>query len=350
MNIQKPEFIIGNEKLFSEFISELGEEKIIILSHKADPDGIVSAKIINEVIKADEIRLLDYHEIDLKLAEELKKKKFNKAIISDMSPDEEFIKELEKFCEILIIDHHPPKKDFNSKKTTYFCTKSSFCAAYNCYYLFSKIENLEKWDWLVASACISDWCYTDNEKWMSDVHKKYNLIYEPTISGIKKSRLFDLAIDLAYAIIYYRAKLRVENIIFELKEDYLNIGDSKKYAEIIAKEIKINIEKFEKDKIEIRDGYYYEFKSEFPIKSALGTHISEKLQNKTIIIGQNKDNSINLTARRQDGKVDMNKLLYECTKGFEDGSGGGHYKASGGYILKKDRDEFLRRINDYLRK
>ena len=61
IEIVKPEWLVGNEKRFSDFISELNDkDRVALISHGADIDGIVSAKIIDSVINPDFIKFVGY--------------------------------------------------------------------------------------------------------------------------------------------------------------------------------------------------------------------------------------------------------------------------------------------------
>src|SRR3989344_7222449 len=113
--MEKIEFLVGNEKRFNDFISNLKEkDKIAIISHSRDIDGIVSAKIIHKVVDANFIKLVDYEEVNDELIRELKKNNINKTIISDISLGEnDFIEKLREFSEALIIDHHVFPYDLN---------------------------------------------------------------------------------------------------------------------------------------------------------------------------------------------------------------------------------------------
>src|SRR3989344_6102474 len=136
--MEKIEFLVGNEKRFNDFISNLNDkDKIAIISHSRDIDGIVSAKIVNSVIDANLIKFVDYDELNEDLFNELKRNKINKVVMTDLGTDaKEFFKELEKFVDLLIIDHHTFVEDLNSKRTIFLNIKE-YCAAYICYYLFS---------------------------------------------------------------------------------------------------------------------------------------------------------------------------------------------------------------------
>lgn len=340
-------FVAGSEERFFDFISKLNDkDKIAIVSHISDLDGITSAKIINSVIRTNIIKFVDYHEININFALELKKQKVKYIILSDlMIREKSFIDEVEKFAEILIIDHHPFGIDWNSEKTI-FMNSEGYCAAYLCYYLFSKIQNIEKYDWLVACASVSDWCYNKNASWMISVYDKYGEKFNPNIQDIKKSRFYDLAIDFSRAIIYFRAEKNGVLPVFEsIRENNFNEqSDLIKYADIVGDEIKSIVDRFEKEKKTFNNGFYFEFESKFPVKSAVSTELSEKYWNKTLIILFRDGECLELSARRQDGKVDMNKFVRELVNGFEGASGGGHFKAAGGFILEKDAEEFKKRL------
>ncbi|MEK6881737.1 MAG: hypothetical protein AABY22_19120 [Nanoarchaeota archaeon] len=73
------EFGAGSEKRFFDFIGNLADEKIALISH-TDLDGLISAKITNQVVKADFLRFVDYSDLNETLAAELKKMKMKKVI------------------------------------------------------------------------------------------------------------------------------------------------------------------------------------------------------------------------------------------------------------------------------
>ncbi|MEK6850764.1 MAG: DHH family phosphoesterase [Nanoarchaeota archaeon] len=349
IELTKPDFIAGDENKFVDFIKKIDKnDKVALVSHVADLDGVISAKIVNEILNPEIIRFADYHEINKNFALELKKQNSKIVIITDlMIRDVEFVKEIEKFAKLLIIDHHVFEIDFNSEKTLFF-NSDGFCAAYLSYYLFSKIQNLEKYDWLVAAASVSDWTYKKNGSWMTAIYEKYKQNYISDIDGIKKSKIYDIVLYLSRAIVYFRAKENDVKTVFNKIEcgKFGYISDLEKYAKIVAKEIKRILNNFEKEKIIFNDGFYYEFETNFPIKSIISTQLSEMYLNKTVIIASKKDNYLTLSARRQDGKVDTNKLMQKMIQGLSDASAGGHFKATGGYILFEDAEEFKKRLQN----
>ena len=73
------ELEIGNEEKFKEFIKNLGGSNVALVSH-TDLDGITCPKVVNEIVKTDEIIFVDYTDLNDNLVEKLKEKKIGKYI------------------------------------------------------------------------------------------------------------------------------------------------------------------------------------------------------------------------------------------------------------------------------
>lgn len=339
--MERPDFLAGNEKRFFEFISSLGDEKIALLTH-TDLDGVASGKVTNEVINADYLKFIDYVDLNSHLIEELREKEVKVVAITDIAINNPaFIKEAERYFRILIIDHHTFKEDYNSEKTVYM-NAHHFCAAYLCYYLFSKAQDISKYDWLVACASISDWAYFKNRDFMKEVFEKYGDKFEFEGEIIKKSgRFWDMQWSLVLGIIYYKENLR---FVFESIGENFEIGDVVKGSTEVQKEIDEALEMFDREKIEFNGGYFWEFSPKRRIGSLVSTLISAKNYNKTVIIGRPGEKYYSVSARRQDGVVNVAGLLQDLISGLEDSDAGGHFKAAGGHVLAKDRENVKERI------
>ena len=342
IELVKPEFAVGSEKRFFEFIQGLNDkDKVALISH-TDLDGISAARVVNEVIDADVLKFVGYEELNDNLIEELKKSKIKKIIFTDLMIKEHlFIKKLEKFADILIIDHHRFDKDFNSDKTV-FLNAQDFCAAYLAYYLFSKTQDIEKLDWLVACASIADWMYFKNQEWMKEVFDKYedNFFIEKSIR--KSGKFWDLQWNLTLALVYFKEDLR--RVYDSIGVGFGEIGDLEKYSGDVQKEIDSFLKRFEKEKIEIKGGYFWEFKQGFEISSIVSSLLSSKYGDKTIVIGRDDGEYYKFSARRLDKREDMNLLLSSLIRDIKYASAGGHVAASGGHVLLRDKEEFKRRL------
>lgn len=340
-------FLAGNEKKFLEFISDIREnDRVAIISH-TDLDGVAAAKVVNEVVKAVFVKLIDYVQIDDGLVKELRELNATKVVITDMVVNEyeHIIKKITEFAEVLMIDHHPFARDFNSDRVTFLSAKG-YCATYLAYYLFSKVKNIEKLDWLVACACVADWMYHENKVWMTEVYLKYEDKFE--ILGdnqIRKSgKIWDLQWALSLAIIYWKTNKGLIEVFNQIGEKYGEISNLASVAGEVEKEINDVVKKFEKEKKEINGRIVFEFKPHYNVGSIISTMTGSRIVDKTILICRERDKYFHFSTRRQDGGEDVNILLKKLTAGLEDAEGGGHTKAAGGHVLLKDKKIFFERL------
>lgn len=342
--MEQVELLVGSEQRFFDFIRRLNEkDKIALISH-SDLDGVASSKLASKIVDVKFMKFIDYFDINEGLVNELKTNGINKIIFTDISFEKgEIVKELEKFAEILIIDHHLFTLDLNSDKTV-FISVDGYCASYLCYYLFSKIENLTMLDWLVAAASLSDFCYHKNAEWLEQVEKKYGERF--SIQEMAKlSRIYDVSLKLSLTLIYFRGKV---------DETYKMLGDNiesaenlENYAKDVQREINESAERFEKEKNAFKsgEGYFWEFAPEFFIKSILINHLSIRHPDKTMILVQNNDSYYEISARRKDGKTNIVELLKNLGRGL-DVSSGGHMFAAGATILPKYIPYFRERLRN----
>ena len=346
--MEAPKFIIGDEKRFDEFVKSLGSaEKIIAVSH-TDLDGLASAKVIDYAIKADKVFMKDYHELNDDFINEIENEKPTHIVITDLlirNPD--FIKKLAGFSKVLMIDHHIPETDFNGENV-FFLNAQGFCAAYLSHYLFSKIKDLSEIDWIVACASIADVQYRNNAEWMQEVFSKYGFKFD--IENLKEGSIWNLTCALSNSLVYY-SNDRLE-VYRQLGNDFGDIGNLQKYGDEVQREIDNCLLRFEKERMEIYEGYFWEFSSKFPVKSIVSTILGFRYPAKTILIAEKRDKYY-LSGRRQnkDKVIKMNEMLQKLTSGFEDSDAGGHIPAAGGHIQIKDAEEFKKRLNkleDYI--
>ncbi len=346
------DLVLGDKGRVFDFIEGLDEgDKIALLSH-TDMDGLISAKVANEIFDADIIKFVNYSDLDEDLIAELEIEGVNKVVITDLMIERgkgDFIKGLERFSDILVMDHHPPAADLNSDRCTFIIGEEGYCAAYLCYYILGKAKDIEGLDWLVACASISDFCNVKNSDWIKNVFNKYGDKFDENMKKMgfemhdkDRSEIYRLNWDLSLALIYFKDNLR---IFFDyLGEKYGEIGNLREYSSSVQNEIDNTLERFEKEKSKFPGGYYYPINPRFGIASILGNLISTKYPDKTIIIVREKGENYAVSARRHDRGDNMNDLLSVCMNGFSGFSCGGHIPAAGGHFPKKYLEEFKRRL------
>jgi single-stranded DNA-specific DHH superfamily exonuclease len=328
MSMEEIKFITGSEKKFFDFVSKLNDkDKIALLSHK-DNDGIASAVIVSKVIgNLEHISFLDYgKKMLVNLVSELKAKQINKVIITDFSLDEniEEIKEIEKFAEILSIDHHIFANDLNSEKTIFIKTESALPASYSCYYLFSKVRKIP--GWIAALGIAGDRVDKYHDKNAYEIFSDFSLGEEP------KGYFWKYVINLGNALIYFTSLKMDMKEIYEIimkanKLEDLDVLD--KYASEVQRELDFHMNEFENKKEEFKDMIFYHYKPKYSINSMLINAISLRDKNKTYILAAEFNGLLRVSARRQDKLIDCVRLLQDAIEGIADSTAGGHIAAAG---------------------
>ncbi len=330
----------GTEKKFFDFIKDLDDKDVIALISHTDTDGITAAYVANKVIEADFVKFVGYEELNLKLAAELKEKGCTKIVFTDLYlGDKAFLDALEAFASVLILDHHP-SADWNSAKTTFIKGENGYCAGYLCYDLFSRVQNIEQLDWLVACASIADYCYFKNSEWMEKIFVKYGETF--SIENIKKGKFWDLQLTLSLALIYFRSD--IARVYSSIKDPFGSIGDLALYGGEIQKEIDSLVERFATDRKVFPGGYYYEIAPRFPITSILSSILSDTDSGSIFLLLRIDGTICKLSARRQDKKQDMAAFLQGLIEGFKNSTAGGHVPASGGSFPVRHLPEFKKRL------
>jgi single-stranded DNA-specific DHH superfamily exonuclease len=343
--MDRVDFVYGNEKRFYDFISRLDDKgKIALVSH-TDLDGIASARVVNEVVNADILKFVNYDDLNLGLVKELRESKAKRIIFTDlMIRDSEFVSGLEKFADVLVIDHHTPERDYNSDRTVFMNSQGN-CGAYLSYHLFSKVQNLEKLDWLVACACLADFFYFENKEFMRKTYEKYGdkFVFDGDFVNMQ-GKFWDFQYDLSLGIIYYFGK--TEEFYKRLPREFGKLGELEKAVAEVRNDLENAKNKFDEEKEVIGDIYFWEAKSRYGVKSLIINDLSKKILDKTLVFAKHEGDFYFVSARRQDGKRDMNQLMQDLTRGLENANGGGHFKAGGATIMFKDKEEFMRRLRE----
>ena len=88
--------------------------------------------------------------------------------------------------------------------------------------------------------------------------------------------------------------------------------------------------------------YFYEINSPFDLGSMISTVISIKQipQSSLFVLNTHFEDKLRISARCQNGKHDMGKIMQKMKLIFENSGGGGHKPAAGGTIQKKDAKKF----------
>ncbi len=85
------------------------------------------------------------------------------------------------------------------------------------------------------------------------------------------------------------------------------------------------------------------FSSRYRIKSQVAQLLKVKHKRKIIFVGQLDGGKVKFSMREGVGRVNLNAAVRKCLSGLR-GDGGGHAKAVGGWVDKKDFDRFIYRL------
>jgi oligoribonuclease NrnB/cAMP/cGMP phosphodiesterase (DHH superfamily) len=199
----------------------------------------------------------------------------------------------------------------------------------------------EKWKWLVCAAIISDFSFKKKENFEFVKKNDSELLYEEPFS----SKFGKVANLINNALIYFEEdKKKVYDLI---KQD--KILELNKYGKEVEEEIQKYVKNY-KNLAEFypeRKLYFYFLESKYKIGSTVSTIISSKNPDSIFIVvsnSPNEKNMLNLSARNQSCREDMNFLLKNSLNGLKNAGGGGHMPAAGGRIMKGDLEIFKKRI------
>jgi single-stranded DNA-specific DHH superfamily exonuclease len=354
---------------FKSYIAGLKKNDRIAILHHTDPDGVSSAVIMNKLIHK-----VRYKQIDMRLNQKpdeffitnetykkLKKEGINKLIITDLSIDQSknaVLKDIEKFADILIIDHHKLYNDLNSKQTIHIKPQlifdniqpSMYCTSKLVFDLGSKITDLKDLDWIAAIGIIGDNTFNHWRLFIKHVFKKYNIknrksIFETSLGKVTETLFFTEAYDFKKI----GECFKIINTVLSYKQ--VLKSKLKNYKKRVEKEINYwekNVRKFAEyyPKQELIFDY---IKPKYSIKSAICSVMSNQYPNRTIVIAEDmKNDFIQLSVRRMDYKIAVNELLEKTLRSFNGANGGGHTNSAGGRIRKEDLYKFKSNVLNML--
>lgn len=346
-------------KRFEEFIKAISEKDRIGLLFHSDADGFASGliafKAIQKTAKPKSIEILFQRPSEIMLTEKTVStsiQKFSKMIIMDLCFDqfpENYYKMENKLSAILVLDHHKIYNDLESKKTIFLKSQffssippSSYPVSKLSYDLFSRIVDLEEFDWIACLGLFGDMAFNKKEwkKYCEQVLKKHSIKEEEFKQIVSMINAVQSICPENFSTLFEEF-LQANNPKELLKSNYAN------YLEEFEKEAQKWMKEFEKKATELKkqELMVFEIKPKFPVKAEIINRISQKFPHKTIVIIQDKGkNTLGISARRQDSKVAVNRLLEESVNGLENCTAGGHIPAAGGTIQKKYKELFIERL------
>lgn len=340
------------------FIRKIKNKDRILVIHHKDVDGLVSAVILLKTFERIGLNITKIIASSNEEIEEVIKKikDFDKTIILDI--DICYLKKqlIDLKKDILLVDHHPPRADLNSKRIVYINPRLEFPevyqpASYVIYKFLSGIATLEDIEWLAALGTIGDYGFRDCKdllkKWINvnvvDVENGGEL---PRIAFWKNVKMLNGAItELGYSNTFKILK-KVNSLESlrknkKIKKSYK--GFNKKLEEI-EQNFRNNARSIKEANLIIS-----EIESKHRgLSSFFSTEFATKHPDKIIVLMRKKYGKYAINARYQGRGIDLGKIMERCTERLN--GGGGHSHAAGATIFAKNKNIFEERLIRELRR
>lgn len=343
------EFLIGDKEIFYNFLENINPEKdkVAIVSHN-DMDGVGSVFFLEKILESKKIRssFVDFFgyekDILLRLKREFKKKKITKVFILDFNIDSNCPKEFDNFksfFDVFFIDHHPIGEI--QRRGNVIKTNSYNCATQIVYELSGGIVKFSEKDLAVLyAALVTDYTFT-NEDNLSFLQQRFP---EINIENIFSSIPGTFGSSVDRALINLKSSGKSLKKVYSLlkKRDLVGI---KKLASPVKKETDFWINKFlkEADYYPKQDIYFYFFKPKFQISSIVSSISSRYHPSSVLFIlvpSETNKELLKISVRNNSGNRNVPFLFKSAIAGLKDAIAGGHPRAMGGLIRKKDLEKF----------
>lgn len=339
-------------------------DKVAVVFHN-DPDGVCSGVILAKIVERLRKKRVDgfFYPVDNKvfLTIELVKKLrgFNKIITTDLAVDQfpDSVKEVERFAEVLVVDHHKLINNLASGRTTFIKAdflredSASYCASKLVFDLGNGVVNIADLDWVSCIGVIGDMAWPVWRGFLDNTLRKYgfDVVDDPwkcvfgecakviSSAEIVKRDNIGKAFD-----VLYRAKSARDIISSELS----------KFSKLVDEDIAFWRSKVRNVKcVQDLELVLLEISPKYKIKSALSTLVSIDNPHITWVVADiSGDKEVSVSARRQDRLVPLNKVMDDAVKGIPNAFGGGHVPAAGATLPKDFYAKFKEQLFDSVRK
>ncbi|MGC8812663.1 MAG: DHHA1 domain-containing protein [Candidatus Aenigmatarchaeota archaeon] len=328
-------------------------DKIFLIYHK-DLDGLMSALIFVRCMKKNGVKI---HKKVASSNEEIegvikKVKGFDKILIFDIdiSYMKKYLVELNK--DILIVDHHPPRSNLNTKRIVYINPRLSKPKIYQptsyvTYKLLSRICNMKNEEWLAVLGVVSDYAFED----CKDLVKKWLRIKKKdSLQRTKIWKEVEELVGIISEINFSRTLTLLENAksLEDFKKNKVVRKAAGKYIKNIRKCEKSfweNVREFKRSNLILSE---VETRHR-EIASLISTRMVRKFPGKVLVVLRKVGKKYAVHARYHGSKeIELGKIMEKCAKGLN--GGGGHPYAAGAAIKIKNREIFEKRLIEELGK
>lgn len=346
------------------YIEKIGEDENVLIIHHWDMDGTSSSTIISKALErlrgtpAEEVAIPSERAYHLEEDDRQKVEEADKLIVLDFNLEADELEGLERDYDIdvLVVDHHSfdrvPEVPFVNPRQqdadAYIpCSKI-------CLDIASELGVAEKLDWIAGIGIIQDFGVNSCPELFEELEEKYSKYFPEELSQEELAKnceygRYSSVLNIKpyrdsahFAKLAYQALMKSEDLMeLEAQEEYRQVYEV--YLEM-QDEFNRLMEDYEEDREIDREKciIFFDIESDFHITSSIATNMSTKTPDWIHLVVQ-KDETVNISARCQSGRVDLGDLLQKALPEeakSEGAEAGGHRKAAGASMPKKFYEEF----------
>lgn len=340
-------------KSIIDFLENINsDDKVIVVFHN-DGDGICSCTLLLKYLRYKEAKITKIitqpMPMNNNLASKIKMYNPTKVIFTDLALEQQkdIALKLKNCVDIGVIDHHQMNGGldvpyYNPRKENPEIYQS---ASYCVYKILKKIyPEIEKYNWIAGIGIVSDYDIRWSKDVLEELKKDYSI--ELKIESLLESKFGKISDIINYS--KSSKKIKSEEIvniidgmesIDDLSKNQKSMKMLETYNQItteletIKQTIKSNVEKYD-------NVIFFRLKSKFNIKSQVSTILSNMYPGYLIIVYEDKNGQVKVSARCQNKKINSGDILNKAGSFNEKISAGGHEAASGAFIPKKDWEQY----------
>ncbi|MBI4153998.1 DHH family phosphoesterase [Candidatus Woesearchaeota archaeon] len=339
-----------------KFLDSISKNDEVLIVFNNDGDGICSCALVMKLMEKrglkDPYIISQPMPMEKNVMQKIKSTFPRKIIFLDLVVDqqEDIVKKVKGFSDVLIIDHHQIIKDLNkvdnvvhynprfTKPSIYQST--SYCA----YKICSELEDMKNHLWIAAVGMISDYNLEDSQDLIEATKKTYNiegLPYESffgriadMISAARATKLVSCE-EMVGIMMRTEDPWKIESVsgAERLVESYRTVenemaavmADAEKNAKIDGNVVMYNVN------------------SKYNIDSTVSTKLSEFHREKLVIIYSKIGNKYKISARNQSRNIGAGNVMRAAVRGLK-AAGGGHEAAAGATVDENDWETFKERV------
>jgi single-stranded DNA-specific DHH superfamily exonuclease len=323
-----------------EFLNEISEKDTVAIIHHSDGDGFCSGILYYDWCKSKKAKTEQFtFELGKTKLSKLDLKKFNKLIITDITPNftaEDLSNLTNK--QVLYADHHMRETPLPKEVLELVTINQGYIPSSQT---AQKLTQLKPFLGLIGTITDKAYLYPENNEFIEKNLKDLKL----TLEEFKKN----ISSIVTNFLVYFK---KDQNKAFEILQKINSIEEIKnlkQYSEPVEDEIQKFIEEYETKSQKIGDINFYYIEPNFSIKFIVTNILSEKKPNEIFLLASPKKETglISISARNENGKTNANQILKAGIKNLEKANAGGHVRASGGMIQSKDLEKFKENIKNF---